>query len=1161
MADGMATAERAIALALLLHVAHPALAETVTVRTGERLSDWLLRQGDVPAAYSIGIGWRVPAQVLPQARLKNHLLARLAVSPEIESEPAARERMRQWLESLPVTGRAPVPMADARWLQAHPERDPLLEDGHTVHLPGRPGSVTVVTDSARRCALPHRPGAQTLAYLRACQSEAAERADHAWIVQPDGRVRRYGIAAWNREAQDEPAPGAWLWAPARDAGWPESFSTAFASFLATQGPAPDDALQPDTAPPRPEARARDAVVSASDWGEIGLLQTPTARMAPEGELRFNFSRVYPYGRGNVFLQPLDWLEAGFRYTNISNRLYGPANLSGDQAYKDKSIDAKVRLLRETATTPELAAGVVDMGGTGLFSSEYLVANKRTGDFDWSLGLAWGNLGGRGNLRNPLSVFSRSFDTRPPPNVGSGGTVNTSSFFRGRAALFGGVQYQTPWDGLLLKAEYDGNDYRNEPQGNNQKQGSPINLGLNWSYSPNIDIAAGIERGNTLMLGFTFRGALDKLSMPKLLDPPMPAIVAAKPAGEPDWAKTAADLKTQTLWPVREIRRQGGDLHVVFDRPAAVYWNERIERAAAVLHRDAPATVQRFVLTYQERGMKMTEHVVLRDAWVARHTLWLAPVDRTDSHVAVAPRPGAAGAELWGHQPDRIRGGIAPNYQQSLGGPDGFILFQAGVAAAGELRFSDTTWLSGRLNLRLLDNYDKFRYTAPSNLPRVRTYLREYLTTEKVTLPNLQLTHAGRLGENQFYSVYGGYLESMFAGFGAEWLYRPWHGPVALGVDINRVRQRNFEQDFGLRDYRVTTGHATLYLDTGWKNIQAGISAGQYLAGDRGITLSILRSFSNGVSMGAYATKTNVSSATFGEGSFDKGIYVNIPMDALLPRSSPSMANITWSPLTRDGGARLGRSYSLHALTSSRDRQLPGYGPPSREKAGPVGDSTWSFWSDLGNSARGLGRQLASPQAGSALLWGGGIVLASAALDRSADRWAQRHDSGNWKAIGTAANGIPYLLAAGSGLFLVGLGGDAAKETAWTSIKAAGYTLATEVLTKSLVGRARPEENLGPTHFSGSGAAKSSFPSIHMGTAFALVTPFAEQYDAPWLYALAGATAYGRIQQRQHFVSDAVAGSLIGYAIGSLLLEQQRVSRRGPRFGIGPDRSITAAWDF
>ena len=70
-----------------------------------------------------------------------------------------------------------------------------------------------------------------------------------------------------------------------------------------------------------------------------------------------------------------------------------------------------------------------------------------------------------------------------------------------------------------------------------------------------------------------------------------------------------------------------------------------------------------------------------------------------------------------------------------------------------------------------------------------------------------------------------------------------------------------------------------------------------------------------------------------------------------------------------------------------------------------------------------------------------------------------------------------------------------------------------------------------------------------------------QYDVPWLYALAGGTAFGRIQQRRHFVSDVVAGSLIGYGVGSLLLDQQHKKRKGPRITIGADRSIMSVWEL
>jgi hypothetical protein len=62
----------------------------------------------------------------------------------------------------------------------------------------------------------------------------------------------------------------------------------------------------------------------------------------------------------------------------------------------------------------------------------------------------------------------------------------------------------------------------------------------------------------------------------------------------------------------------------------------------------------------------------------------------------------------------------------------------------------------------------------------------------------------------------------------------------------------------------------------------------------------------------------VSAAQFGEGSFDKGIYVTIPFDAMLPRSGSSQAAIVYAPLIRDGGAKLQRRVTLFDMTRARD---------------------------------------------------------------------------------------------------------------------------------------------------------------------------------------------------------------------------------------------------
>src|SRR6185312_362109 len=73
---------------------------------------------------------------------------------------------------------------------------------------------------------------------------------------------------------------------------------------------------------------------------------------------------------------------------------------------------------------------------------------------------------------------------------------------------------------------------------------------------------------------------------------------------------------------------------------------------------------------------------------------------------------------------------------------------------------------------LLNNYDQFKYDAPSKLPRVRTYVREYLTSSRLTMPVFQLTASRRLGNDLYGLLYGGMLESMYGGVGGEVLYRP-----------------------------------------------------------------------------------------------------------------------------------------------------------------------------------------------------------------------------------------------------------------------------------------------------------------------------------------------------------------------------------------------------
>ena len=134
----------------------------------------------------------------------------------------------------------------------------------------------------------------------------------------------------------------------------------------------------------------DYSVSQSVWGGVGLIMTPSARFQDDGEFTFGINNQEPWSRLYSSIQLFPWLEATLRYTEGTNRAY---NSGSTQTWKDKGIDFKFKLRDEDNKFPAIAIGLNDFGGSGGFSSEYIVASKRAGNFDFNLGLGWGKLGG------------------------------------------------------------------------------------------------------------------------------------------------------------------------------------------------------------------------------------------------------------------------------------------------------------------------------------------------------------------------------------------------------------------------------------------------------------------------------------------------------------------------------------------------------------------------------------------------------------------------------------------------------------------------------------------------------------------------------------------------------------------------------------------------
>lgn len=1187
---------------------------TAEIETEMRLSKWLGNrqaglQPQVSAGFYLpGLVWMVPEEAQVQARIKSALLDQIRaveIAPEVP-RPAVNG-LAGLVASLPVTGRVVVEKTDPRWLEVNPQHDPMLKKGQRILIPSRPTTVTVVQGDGSTCQVKHAVDLYAIDYINKCNTTGNPQT--AWVVQPDGLVRRGGVAAWNESEQNSPAPGAWIVVSDAALPWSDDVLAQVARLLATQGVAADgyakDGMADDKSArplsstlyssageraydaPRefyvksqPDngfsgARPRNLALTYNDWGMTGLIQTPSARMQTAGNASLNASRVYPYNRMTGSMQLMDWLELAVRWTSISNRLYGPAAFSGNQAYKDKSVDFKLKLLDETALLPQLAVGLVDVGGTGLFSSEYLVSSKRTGNLDWSLGLGWGYLGARGNLGNPLSVLSTQFGVRPAAKVGQGGTVNSSAMFRGQTSLFGGVQYQTPWDSVILKLEYDGNNYLSEPLNNPLKQRSPFNVGAVYRVNPGVDLALNLERGNTLAMNFSFHGDLSKFYMPKLSDPEAEPVSALYPDQEPGWDRVSQTLEEKTSWHVLQIRRAGSEVIVKFQNADAKNWNGYVDRVISVLHRYVPnKNVLVFRIQSSEYGLGMHEFQVDRRAWVNAKTAFV-PKHRQQS--AVFERAAFDGFDypqsesLVDKSPEKFTGNTGIYLDHSFGGPEG-LLYRMGVGARGNYNFRDDTWWTGTLQYGLIDNYNKFIYPASqSTLPQVRSQIQRYVNST-VAMPVFQFTHVGKLGSENFFSLYGGMLETMYGGVGGEWLYRPWHSPVAVGFDLNAVQQRGFGQDFTLLRYKTLTGHASLYWDTGFQDINATVHAGRYLAGDVGATLDLSRSFKNGVKMGAFATKTNVSAVQFGEGSFDKGVYVNIPFDALLTRSSTSIANILWHPLTRDGGAMLNREFRLFDLTKSQGGDLLKLSPWTNDRTTQFGDAADTFpnlsprksvYAAAKNDLMNVGRLTMTSQFWESMLWMGGITLASSIADKPADKLAINYGARPVaKAFESFGNMLPFVALGASGIAFFGGEPDSKlSTTAYSSLAAGGIGLVSTLGLKYVIGRDRPLVGTGPASFNFLNAnnGNASMPSGHTTIMWAAITPYAKEYDAPWLYGLAAVTNLARIGGRNHWLSDTVAGSLFGYAIGDFVYQSHKnTEKRGMEWQISPN-GVSAYW--
>lgn len=665
------------------------------------------------------------------------------------------------------------------------------------------------------------------------------------------------------------------------------------------------------------------------YGAPGIIEMPSGLPFDNGQVSLSFGYLNSGAlRTSATFQVLPRLSGTFRYSSI-------ANWSGGTALLDRSFDIRYLLRREGRRMPSITVGIQDFMGTGVYSAEYIAATKTISPrLTVTGGIGWGRLGSAGSFRNPLAAIFPNFATRPTGFSGNGGLPEWNRWFRGPAALFGGIEYRAS-PRLTLKAELSSDAYATEVGKGIYSHNSPINVGFDWQATRSLSFSGYYLNGSTAAIraSYSFNPRHPSFAGPLH---PAPTPVIPRPAKAVDPAAWGTEWTDQPDGPQilngNLATLLAGDgleviaLNVTADTAQVWVRNrthdaepEAIGRVARIMAGTLPASIENFVITPMVQGMPVTS---IRLQRTDLETLENAP----GGTAAMLERTEFLNGGYW--TPDAVvTPGAYPSWRWSITPFIGLGIFdpdnpaRADFGLKFEARYEPRPGLvfSTEIRKRAVGNINSVTRVSDSVVRHVRSDYRFYDVQGDPAIYHLTAEKFFRPGPNLYGRVTFGYLERMYGGVSAEVLWKRPGSRLAFGVELNATKQRAYNQLLGFRSYGVVTGHASAYWELG-NGFHAQVDAGRYLLGDYGATFTLDREFANGWKLGGFFTLTTLSASQFGEGSFDKGIRVSIPMSWFTGRPTRKVNSTTIRPVTRDGGARLEVRNRLYGLV--RDYHRP-----------------------------------------------------------------------------------------------------------------------------------------------------------------------------------------------------------------------------------------------
>ena len=612
--------------------------------------------------------------------------------------------------------------------------------------------------------------------------------------------------------------------------------------------------------------------SYNNHGVIGLINMPTARFYDEQSHGLTIYDGTPDQKITLSSSPYDWLEASLFYTNIQGLPYPGYEY---QDYKDKGFNVKLRL-KEQGNFPAVAIGVMDIAGTGLYSSEYIITSYGINNIDMHFGLGWGTLNGsKDTIKNPLGYISDNFKNRPTETEGQGGQFQPSRYFSGQTASpFYGVSYALN-DRTLFKIEKDTTlttdtlDYR--------KAKSNYSVGIDYALNENFVVGFSVERGSTASLKFIYKNS--------------PKTSYQKYKYQNQEQNINNEDQYQNL--ITNLERNGIGVNKVIETANSIgleltqFTHSNLQVVEEIIKQAGKDSGIEKDIKKNLKIVNLDAITEFDDSFEENSNLIYEREKKSqfNTKTGLKFRPFIASREEF------FKGALL-------------------LENDSEYIILDNLMLNVNLKYSLADNFDDLRYPPLDTFPaQVRSDIKQYLKNmdEGILIGRAQIDYFISPHKDHHLMFTGGILEDMFSGFGFEYLYFKNDTNYSVGFELFNAKKRDYDWGFGTLDYQNVTGHLNFhYRNYGLIPFDMKLSYGEYLAGDVGTTIELSRSYDNGMVFGVFASNTDVSEEQFGEGSFDKGIFFNIPIYG-------NLINYTWRPLTKDPGAKLVRRNTLHGL--------------------------------------------------------------------------------------------------------------------------------------------------------------------------------------------------------------------------------------------------------